>query len=223
MTYPAEDNQFEDKTITSVEKQKDGTYAIGCDGWHLWCGEDCPVVPEVGQTARHYGRGIGSPVRGLFINGVKVWYRTEAEEAEHREIQLYGKDAADWLARWDEGKSVFSIEMGGLGPGYEQAIQITAAEVLRHMLDTKYNHAEWDDKEHWARDRDLIRDASFKNKIINDLGGISGAQYGAAVNLACRLYMDGPRKVMNEPTIKDRHIQVSRTFPGMAARSLKTR
>lgn len=216
MTYPENDSEFQDKIISSVESHKDGTYAIGCEGWHLWCGKDCPVVPEVGQTSRQYGRGIGSPVRGLFINGVKVWYRTEAEEDEHREIQLYGKDAADWLTRWDEGRSVFSIEMGGMGPGYEQAIQITAAEVLRHMLASGYDHSTWENKDHWSRDRDLIREASFKNKTINDLG-LSGAQYGAAANLACRLLMDGPRKVMNEPAIKDRHIQVSRTFPGMAA------
>ncbi len=216
MTYPDNDTEFEDKRITSVEKQSDGTYAIGCDCWHLWCGKDCPIVPNVGQTARHYGKGLGSPVRGLFIDGVKVWYRTEAEEAEHREIELYGRDAADWLARWDEGRSVFTIEMGGMGPGYEQAIQITAAEVLRHMLEKKYDHAKWSEKDEWARDRELIRDASFKNKVIDGLG-LSGAQYGAAVNLASRLYMDGPRKVMNEPSIKDRHIQASKTFPGMAA------
>lgn len=216
MSYPDNDTEFEDKIIETVEKQSDGSYAIGCDGWHLWCGKECPVVPEVGQTSRQYGTGTGAPVRGLFINGVKVWYRTPAEEEEHREIQLYGKDAADWLARWDEGRGVFTIEMGGMGPGYEQAIQMTAAEVLRHMLEQNYDHGEWDDKEAWARDRDLICEASFKNKVINDLG-LSGAQYGAAVSLATRLYMDGPRKVMNEPSIKDRHIQVSRSFPGMAA------
>lgn len=216
MTYPENDSEFKDKTITSVERQGDGTYAIGCDGWHLWCGKNCPVIPEVGQISRQYGKGIGAPVRGLFINGVKVWYRTEDEDRDHREIELYGADAADWLARWDAGQGVWSIEMGGLGPGYEQAIQITAAEVLRHLLAAKYDHAKWPDKDEWVRDRDLIRDASFKNKTINDLG-LSGAQYGAAVSLATKLYMDGPRKTMNTPELQDRKIQVNRTFPGMAA------
>ena len=216
MTYPANDKQFEDKIITSVEKQSDGTYAIGCDGWHLWCGKECPVVPEVGQTSRQYGKGIGAPVRGLFINDVKVWYRTEAEDEDHRETQMYGADAADWLARWDAGKGVWSIEMGGLGPGYEQAIQITAAEVLRHLLEAKYDPSLWQDKDVWARDREQIEKAVFANERIKAMG-LSGAQWGGAVSLATKLYMDGPRKIMNEPSIKDRHIQVNRTFPGMAA------
>jgi hypothetical protein len=216
MTYPANDTEFQDEEITSVEKQSDGTYAIGCGAWHLWCGKECPVVPEVGQIARKYGKGIGAPVRGLFINGAKVWYRTDEEDKEHREIALYGRDATDWLERWDAGRSVWSIEMGGLGPGYEQCIQITAAEVLRHMLAAGYDHARWSDKDGWARDREAIRAASFKNKTIDNLG-LSGAQYGAAVNLACQLYMHGPRKMMNTPEVKDRHIQVSRVFPGVAA------
>ena len=43
-----------------------------------------PVIPQVGGTARQYGRG--GRVRGLFIDGVKIWYRTKAEEKEHGEI-----------------------------------------------------------------------------------------------------------------------------------------
>lgn len=210
--FPEGDDQFEDKRIDSVDKESDGTYAIGCDGWHLWCGKDCPVVPEVGQMSRQYGRGIGAPVRGLFINGVKVWYRTEAEDAEHREIQMYGADAAEWLARWDAGKGVWSIEMGGLGPGYEQCIQITAAEILRHLLDAKYDAAAWDDKDTWKRDRETIDKYGFANERVKALG-LSGAQWGAAMSLATALYLQGPRKIMNDDKIKDRKIQVQRTFP----------
>lgn len=214
--YPENDDQFEDKIITSVEKQSDGTYAIGCDGWHLWCGKDCPVVPEVGQTSRQYGKGIGSPVRGLFINGHKVWYRTETEEDEYREIDLYGADAADWLARWDSGRSVWSIEMGGLGPGYEQCIQITAAEILRFLIDNKVDCATQYEGDAWKKLSGEIDKALWADKRINDLG-LSGAQAGAAKSIATALYRDGPRGVMNDARVKDRHIQVSKNFPGMAA------
>ena len=48
--------------------------------------------------------------------------------------KFYGKDAVEWLRRWDAGEGVWSIEMGGIGPGYEQCIQITAAEILRYMI-----------------------------------------------------------------------------------------
>ena len=57
---------------------------------------------------------------------------------------------------------------------------------------------------------------SFANPVIKSLG-LSGAQFGAAVSLASQLYRDGPRGVMKVKGIKDRHIQVSLNFPGMAA------
>ena len=138
----------------------------------------------------------------------------EFEDHPISEIELYGADAADWLARWDAGKTIWSIEMGGLGPGYEQRIHITAAEILRHLLDVRYDHASWQDQDVWKRDRDAIEKASFKNPRIEALG-LSETQWGAALSLASKLYMNGPRKIMNEPSTKDRHIQVSRNFPGL--------
>ena len=44
------------------------------------------------------------------------------------------KEALKW---WDEGKSVFSIEMGGLGPGYEQCIHICVFELIREFANKK--------------------------------------------------------------------------------------
>lgn len=207
MGYPLHDDQFEDKVIEKAERQKDGTVAITCSGWTLWCGKDWKTMPTPGQTARQYGKGIGFPVRGLFIDGEQVWYRTEAEEREHHEISLYGADAADWLARWDKGDSVWSIEMGGLGPGYEQCIQITAAEVLRWLLANKPDL----DKE-WATMRDkLDREVGYVDPVKKL--GLSGAQWGAGVSLAAHLYRQGPRAIMSDDKMKDRHIQVCRAFP----------
>jgi hypothetical protein len=216
MTYPTDDQEFEDVRIDGVERQSDGTFAIACDGWHFWCGKECLIAPRVGQVARKYGRGIGSPVRGLFIDGEKIWYRTEAEEKEHSEIAMYGADAADWLSRWDAGKTVWSIEMGGLGPGYEQCIHITAAEVLRWLIANHVDVSLWDD----ASAAKPIFDRM--DKIVSEVPsvrqlGLSGAQWGAAVSLASMLYRKGPRAVMADPRLADRKIQVCRYFPGETA------
>lgn len=213
--YPKSDDHFNDNVIESVSRGEDG-YTITCDGWSLWCGKDCPVEPKVGQTARQYGRGFGYGVRGLFIDGVKVWYRTEAEDTEHSEIERYGADAADWLSRWDAGKGVWSIEMGGMGPGYEQCIQIVTAEVLRYLIDNKVDHVAEFKEGPWAVLRDKIDTWLFANPKIKELG-LSGAQAGAAFSLATKLYRDGPRGVMAVAEIKDRHIQVSKSFPSLAA------
>ena len=124
--------------------------------------------------------------------------------------KFYGKDPAEWLDRWDKGETVWSIEMGGLGPGYEQAIQITVAEILRDMLFTKYDHTKWNDekacKEVWEE-----IDKVGHIPPVSSLG-VSGAQWEAAVNVASRLYRFGPI-ILNDDAIKDRHIQVSKNFP----------
>lgn len=203
-SYPIGDLGFKENQITSVEDD-DGKYSIGIDGWNLYCGDDCPVVPVVGQTARRYGKGIGSRVRGLFINGTKIWYRTEAEDHEHFQCEMYGRDATEWLSRWDAGRGVWSITMGGFGPGYEQCIQITASEILRWLLKHTPDLSAYDT---WKR----VDAEVMSSHPVSGLG-LSGAQWGAARNLASQLYRNGPRGLMTDDRGKERHIQVSRNFP----------
>lgn len=211
--YPLDD-QFEDVSISKVEGDKDSGWSIeNSDGWMFFVPATSPVEPKPGMAVRLYSRGIGSRVRGIFIDGKKVFYRTEQEDKEHHEILMYGADAEDWLKRWDEGKSVWSIEMGGLGPGYEQAIQITVAEILRILLEKKYDAQAWsEEQEIWKLDRDEIEKLGLENTTITNLG-LSGAQWGAALSLAACLYRSGPREIMADKAVKDRHIQVSKNFP----------
>lgn len=126
------------------------------------------------------------------------------------EFELYGQDAEEWLARWDRGEGVWSVEMGGLGPGYEQAIQITVAEILRWLLEQK-PHADRFDND-WPALRDEISAAVCAREAVDRLG-LSGAQWGAALSLATYLYRNGPVAMMEDEKIADRHIQVSRNFP----------
>ena len=129
------------------------------------------------------------------------------------DAERYGKDASEWVKRWDKGdRSIWSIEMGGLGPGYEQAIQITAVEIVRHLLQAKYDTNLWENDDVWKRDKDNIEKAVFGNPVVKKLG-LSGAQWGAAFNLANFMYRDGPVKVMKDARVKDRHIQIRRNFP----------
>jgi hypothetical protein len=212
--FPENDEQFADKRLTGVHAYPDnGGWSITFDDdWSFTVPPDSPVKPTVGMMARTYGRGIGYAVRGLFLDGQKVYYRTEAQDKEHQEIQMYGADARDWLTRWDEGRIVWTIQMGGLGPSYEQCIHITCAEILRYWFasDTKVEDFETDEQCKAISER--TREASFKNATIDKLG-LSGAQYGAAQNIASFLFRRGPRFVMNDPMVKSRHIQVQRNFP----------
>lgn len=206
MTYPENDTDFKDYKIRLVNKDSNGDYFISChEGAGLYTGQDCPIVPVVGQMARFYGDI--PPCRGLFINGKKIWYRTKDEQKEAAENQKYGKDAKDWLKDWDEGRDVWSIRMSNLGPGYEQRIHITAAEIIRWwLINSDFS----------AVGRDLMEKAVIKVPAVKQLN-LSGAQWEAAHNLAWRLYQDGPCSVMKDERVKDLHIQVSKNFPGSMA------
>jgi len=211
------DKQYEEVTIVEVHEVPAGGWSIKrSDGWEFYVPAGSPVEPKAGMTARFYGRRIGYVVRGLQLNGTTVFYRTEAEDEKYQREQQFGATAEEWLRRWDAGDSVWSVEMGRLGPGYEQAIQITVAEILRHLLAEKYDHANWANEDGWKKDLAQIEAACFKNKIVSDLG-LSGAQWGAAMNVATTLYMRGPIAALGGEAVKDRLIRVSRRFPGASA------
>lgn len=84
------DDEFQDHLITEVRGNESG-WTLDMNGLCFHCpkvsdlGE--PVdPPAAGTTARMYGKGFGNPVRGLYLNGQRVFYRTpEQEEQKHRE------------------------------------------------------------------------------------------------------------------------------------------
>jgi hypothetical protein len=138
-----------------------------------------------------------------------------SEETKKQLQELYGASAEEWLRRWDEGQDIWSIEMSGLGPGHEQAIQVATAELVRIILNNGYECKKWanpDDPTDWNRDRKLIYEQAMKTPTIESLG-LVGAQYGAALFLAAKLCIDGPAKILTYPETKNRIIQVSKNFP----------
>ena len=105
--------------------------------------------------------------------------------------------AEDWLTKWDAGEPCWTIEMGGIGPGYEQCTQLTAAEILRFLIAEKPDATLWDDKEKWAEWRDKIQDIAMEAPACKKLG-LSGGQVGAATSLATGFYMRGPAQCFTE-------------------------
>ena len=60
---------------------------------------------------------------------------------------------------------------------------------------------------------DVSRGIDEAIKPIDEKLGLSGSQFGAAQNLAMTLYRRGPVEALSDPKVKDRLIQVSKTFP----------
>lgn len=111
------------------------------------------------------------------------------------------ENAREQLRRWDAGETIWTIEMGGMGPGYEQCIQILAIEIVRDELG-KPLPAKDDHK--WA-------DGTV-DRINRQIGGFSGAQVGAAKQLAYQWLSVGPVAVQKKAPV-DRHIQASKHWP----------
>jgi hypothetical protein len=202
-----QDTDFEDVVIEAAEADSEGYTLTRKDGFSFFMPE-CGIIPKAGDTARFYGKGIGFPVRGLDINGQECFYRTKAEDEQKQKDDLYGKTALDMLSRWDEGRTVWSVEMGGLGPGYEQAIQILMMEIIRDNI----NDPLPDDKT-WQ-----VWGNTTVYRLDEKIGGYSGAQVGCAKQLAFQFLKFGPQYIfedLEKQGKKDRQIQISKHFPSL--------
>lgn len=122
--------------------------------------------------------------------------------------EQFAPTAAEQLRRWDAGDLIWTIEMGGMGPGYEQAIQVAAIEIVRDEINNPLpTPGDKEANRKWGE--------STMQRIDqpgNDLG-LSGAQFGAARFLAYKWIEIGPKRLMQEAAYKDRHIMASRMWP----------
>lgn len=110
--------------------------------------------------------------------------------------------------QWKSGGTVWSAELGGIGPGYEQAIQVLLWEIL----------ARWGDSDVPGGSDGKYAEAYnvHVDKVVHELdepcGGFSGAQVGAAKSTAYQFIRFGYKHVMDKLE-KDRCIQVSKFWP----------
>jgi hypothetical protein len=86
MTFPENDDEFEDNIITSVEPYGDDEYGVGFGSLHLVV-KSTHIVPMIDDAMRTYG-SFGRPIRGVFINGEEIFYRTPQQQEMHNQKQL---------------------------------------------------------------------------------------------------------------------------------------
>lgn len=114
------------------------------------------------------------------------------------------KEAAQ---NWKDGKIVWSAELGGLGPSYEQCIQILLWEILHTWGDRPLptdNGVTYPEE----YDQHVDELASRLSKVY----GFSGAQVAAAKATAFQFMKYGYSEQMAKLP-DERWIQVSRKFP----------
>lgn len=114
------------------------------------------------------------------------------------------------VEKWKKGEIVSSAELGGIGPGYEQAIQVLLFEIM----------ARWENKPVPAP-KGEVYPAEYDQHVdrvvgeLNKIHGFSGAQVGVAKATAYQFMHYGYAEMMNKLPI-ERHILVSKNFPSAA-------
>lgn len=110
------------------------------------------------------------------------------------------------LKNWDAGEPVFTLELGGLGPSYEQCIHVAIFESARRIMAMPISHLSK------AAKLQLIERTILQ--VDNKKGlQLSGAQAVVARSFLYRALMEGWGEVVNSVD-KDRHIQVMKWWPG---------
>lgn len=126
--------------------------------------------------------------------------------------QIYGKDATEWLLRWDNREWVWSIQMGRLGPWHEQDIQSTAAELLRILLAVGFDPGKWDDDTIWQDDCEVLDHIALQNDTLRTIC-LVGEPRAKALALAARIFREGPAAMITDAKLKERRILILKESP----------
>ena len=105
------------------------------------------------------------------------------------------KQLTQWISDYDSGKVMESVSMGGLGDGYEIAIQDCAVEIIRGLQGIEVPEKDEDFRKQFE---------SVSNEVATRLDkkhGFSGAQVGAAKNIAAVFWRKTPE--VGIQTMKD--------------------
>jgi hypothetical protein len=109
------------------------------------------------------------------------------------------KELRDYISDYDEGKEMTSVEMGGISQGYEIAIQECAIEIMRSLQSIALPLPE--DKESFSNIVSISADSAVD--ALDKIHGFSGAQVGAAKNIAAIFWKQTPEKALKMMEDKD--------------------
>ncbi len=116
------DMQYQDYTIDKVKQYEDGAWQVSFDGsTSFLIPADSPVTPKPGMAMRQYGKGFGYSVRGVDLDGVEVYYRTEdGQDALHkRQVE---ESKAQKRKEYEEKREEFEERVNALPDEFRKRI-----------------------------------------------------------------------------------------------------
>lgn len=115
------DVQYKEHRITKVQANSGGWVITVDSGWCFGVPSHSPVKPTVGAVARFYGRGDGHQVRGLTINGVTVFYRSEAEQKAENQREAKEREKAE-RQEFEDSRAEFDAKYAALPEVFQRRL-----------------------------------------------------------------------------------------------------
>lgn len=189
------DTEYEEyklEAVTESEKGWDIRFA-GARGFYV--SKEHGVRPMVGQVARFYGRGIGSSVRGLTLDGRVVFYRTPDEQAEHQR-QLGEAEERRQRAEWEKNAAKYEADAASLPAEFKDRIarfkRVRPNDFWRHESYELFVCQEAVKIAQALKTPEAVREfhslpwEEQKARVADVSDGHSGNTFGVAVRLAHR-------------------------------------
>lgn len=170
-----------------------------------WNGEDYefPKGTRLQAIRQEYTRRTGSEILSEEAEREKIQrdHARRVEQDRKRNGDLLKPDAPlskapesveEAIRLWDDGEYIVTAQMGGLSIGYDLCIQSLGIELMRCWAGKQWDSDE-DAETWWEKHGEAQRDAVVDR--LRDYG-FSGAQVGAATNLAMCLLRQGYREAL---------------------------
>lgn len=200
-----EDSEYRDLNIKEVRKEGNDWSITTDDGWSFFVSNK-GVEPHVGDRARFYGKGVGSIVRGLDINGQEVFYRTPEQQEEENQRSL-DRMAKERRQRFENSKEQMDADYRLLPVEFQRRLD----GFRRRNPDFRWEHEPYElmcckDAVKIAKTCPtegeikffIKQDSAAQRRMVPTLDdGHSGNSFGAACRLAW-LYVTHPELVERE-------------------------
>jgi len=151
------DEEFEDVVVREVN---DDSF-VREDGWTFGIQKEWKIVPRPGDIARFYGRGIGSIVRGLDINGVECFYRTEEQQA--------GENARQRRDFESKERAEFEKNRGSLDEKYQKLPEVFKKRINKFRTNNPDFRWKYEAYEMFCCEQAIIIAAAIGKRLFDDV------------------------------------------------------
>jgi hypothetical protein len=115
------DSQYFEEVLTGVVEMEEDFIEITSDLGTLRINKLPTFTPTVGMKVKYYGKGIGHPIRGVVINDIIFFYRSE-EEAKEDHKKYCDELDKKYVEEFEQNKSVMDADYNALPEVFQKRI-----------------------------------------------------------------------------------------------------